>query len=61
MSQPTYKGQAQQTSTSGGLFARLGAMVGGGGTPRYRGDGQPSPRSGGFLGPVTPVRLPSLL
>jgi hypothetical protein len=56
MSTPTYKGQAQASvATRGGLLARLGAMFGGAGTPRYRGDGQPSPGSGGFFGIATPA------
>jgi hypothetical protein len=38
---PTYRGCPQQPKPSGGLFAQLLCYVFGGGTPSYKGSGQP--------------------
>jgi hypothetical protein len=53
MSNTTYKGQLT-TGIGGGLLARLGSIIGGGATPTYRGDGQPSPGARGFFGAAMP-------
>jgi hypothetical protein len=56
MATPTYVGAGQpQPSDGGGLFARIGAYLGGSGTPAYVGAGQPVPVSGGLFRPVTPI------
>jgi hypothetical protein len=57
MATPNYLGAAQpQLSNGDGLLARIGSYLGGGGTPAYRGVGQPAPvMTGGMLRPSTPI------
>lgn len=52
---PSYQGASQSTG-NGGLLGRFGSFLGGGSTPAYLGEGQPSPGSaGGFLSVATPI------
>ena len=58
---PTYHQVASQppADSGSGWLGRLGALLGGGGTPAYLGDGQPPPNAaGGFLG-TTPAYKPA--
>lgn len=56
MATPNYLGAAQAQPNMGtGLLGRLGSYFGGGGTPAYRGVGQPMPAIGGLLRPAAPA------
>jgi hypothetical protein len=56
MATPNYLGPAQAQPNMGtGLLGRLGSYFGGGGTPAYRGVGQPMPAIGGLLRPTAPA------
>ena len=57
MATPNYLGAAQPLPSNGaGLFGRIGSYFGNGGTPAYRGVGQPvTVISGGLLRPMTPM------
>ena len=57
MATPNYLGAAQpQLSIGTGLLGRIGSYFGSGGTPAYRGAGQPAPmNNGGLLRPATPA------
>ena len=54
---PNYQGSGQAVADNGGgLLGFFSGIFGGGGTPAYSGDGQPSSSaSGGFLGGGTPA------
>ena len=54
MATPTYQGNGQPQADSG-FLSRFGSWFGGGGTPAYVGEGQPSSVSSGFLGSGTPA------
>lgn len=57
---PSYHQVASQLATNGGWLGRFGNFFGGGSTPAYLGEGQPSPGSaGGFLGGGTPAYRPA--
>ncbi len=47
---PAYKGSAPQPATCGGLLSQLLGYVFGGGTPAYKGTGQPVSKQGGVPG-----------
>ena len=52
-------GQPPVGISDGGWLGRLGALLGGGGTPAYLGEGQPTPgTAGSFLG-TTPAYKPA--
>lgn len=57
MAMPNYLGAAKpQPSNGDGLLGRIGSYFGSGGTPAYRGAGQPAPViNGGLLRPATPA------
>lgn len=56
MATPNYHGAAQpQLSIGTGLLGRIGSYFGSGGTPMYRGAGQPAAVNGGLLRPATPA------
>src|SRR5688500_2905136 len=57
MATPNYLGAAQPLPSNGqGLFDRIGSYFGNGGTPAYRGVGQPvTVIGGGLLRPMPPV------
>src|SRR5688572_20987057 len=53
---PSYHQVASQLAANGGWLGRFGNFFGGGSTPAYLGDGQPSPGSaGGVLSVGTPA------
>ena len=53
---PSYHQVASQLASNGGWLGRFGNFFGGGSTPAYLGEGQPSAGSaGGFLGGGTPA------
>jgi hypothetical protein len=53
---PSYHQVASQLAANGGWLGRFGNFFGGGATPAYLGDGQPSPGSaGGVLSVGTPA------
>ena len=53
---PAYQGSSNPNAGNGnGWLGRFGNFFGGGGTPVYFGDGQPSSASGSFLGGATPA------
>jgi hypothetical protein len=56
---PAYQGPGLPVARNGnGWLGRFGYFFGGGGTPQYLGDGQPSSGSAGaFLGGSTPVYM----
>ena len=58
---PAYQGPGSNVARNGnGWLGRFGHFFGGGGTPRYLGDGQPSSGSNGsFFGGATPVYKPA--
>ena len=57
---PAYQGPGNSNTGSGnGWLGRFGNFFGGGGTPVYFGDGQPSSSSGSFLGGATPAYKPA--
>src|SRR5690349_944560 len=58
---PAYQGPGNPIAGNGdGLLGRFGRFFGGGGTPAYFGDGQPSSMSkGGFFGSSTPAYQPA--
>jgi hypothetical protein len=58
---PAYQGPGSPVARNGvGWLGRIGHFFGGGGTPMYFGDGQPSSGSSGiFLGGSTPVYKPA--
>ncbi len=57
---PSYHQVASQPADSGGWLGRFGNFFGGGGTPGYLGDGQPSAGSGGgILSVATPAYRPA--
>jgi hypothetical protein len=54
MATPNYLGAAQaQPSNGDGLLGRIGSYFSSGGTPSYRGKGQPMAANGGLLRPAT--------
>ena len=53
---PSYHQVASQLAANGGWLGRFGNFFGGGSTPAYLGDGQPSP---GFAGGVLSVGTPA--
>jgi hypothetical protein len=53
MATPSYKGPNQPTADNG-FWSGFGSFFGGG-TPAYKGDGQPSTGASGFLGSVKPA------
>ena len=58
---PAYQGPGNPNGRNGnGWLGRFGHFFGGGGTPQYFGDGQPSSGSrGSFLGGMTPAYQPA--
>ena len=57
---PSYHQVASQLAANGGWLGRFGNFFGGGSTPAYLGEGQPSAGSaGGFLGGGTPAYRPA--
>jgi hypothetical protein len=54
MATPTYKGP-NQPQADNGFLSGLGSWFGGGATPPYVGEGQPSSSSSGFFGSGTPA------
>ena len=53
---PSYHQVASQLAANGGWLGRFGNFFGGGSTPAYLGEGQPSPgTSGGILSVGTPA------
>ena len=53
---PSYHQVASQLAANGGWLGRFGNFFGGGSTPAYLGEGQPSAgNAGGFLGGGTPA------
>jgi hypothetical protein len=54
MATPSYKGLNQPAAASS-FWSGLGSWLGGGSTPGYAGEGQPSSSSTGFLGASTPA------
>ncbi len=58
---PAYQGPSYPNGRNGnGWLGRFGNFFGGGGTPQYLGDGQPSPASTGtFFGGSTPAYKPA--
>src|SRR5262245_2135410 len=58
---PAYQGPGNPVARNGnGWLGRVGLFFGGGGTPLYFGDGQPSSGSTGtFFGAATPVYKPA--
>ncbi len=53
MATPSYKGP-NQPQADNGFLSGLGSWFGGGGTPAYVGEGQPSSSSAGFFGASSP-------
>ena len=54
MATPIYNGSGQPQLDTG-FWSGLGGWLGGGATPAYVGEGQPSSASSGFLGSGTPA------
>ena len=60
MATPSFRGAGQPAADNGGSwFGRVGSLFGGGITPAYAGDGQPSSRGAGMLGTATPAYAPA--
>jgi hypothetical protein len=58
MANPSYVGGGQSSGRSTSWFGRLSSYFGGGGTPAYQGEGQPTSTGNGFLfGVGTPAYL----
>ena len=57
---PAYQGPSTPNGNGNGWLGRFGNFLGGGGTPQYLGDGQPSSASmGTFFGGSTPAYNPA--
>lgn len=57
---PSYHQVASQLAANGGWLGRFGNFFGGGSTPAYLGEGQPSPgAAGGLLSVGTPAYRPA--
>ena len=59
MTTPSYVGTTQSPAAGGGLLARIGSYFGGGGTPAYGGNGQPSPVMGSPFSGMSPMYAPA--